>query len=80
LEAANHWTSTRPDTRFTRLRVVSRALPEGYASMIDRTLTISRRGAADVTEIASADAYRETLSDVFALDLSADEVKRLALF
>ena len=48
--------------------------------MIDRTLTISRRGAADVTEIASADAYRETLSDVFALDLSADEVKRLALF
>ena len=33
LEQANHWTATRPDTRFTTLHIVSIALPRGFAAM-----------------------------------------------
>jgi N-hydroxyarylamine O-acetyltransferase len=80
LEMANHWTSTRPRTRFTKLRVVSRALPDGYASMIDRTLTLSIMGESTLREVESAADYRAILSDVFALDLAEDEVASLGLF
>ena len=80
LEAANHWTSTRPNTRFTTLRIVSRALPDGYASLVERTLTLSRGGEAEVSEIENAESYRSALASSFGLDLAPDEVGALGLF
>jgi N-hydroxyarylamine O-acetyltransferase len=80
LEAANHFTATRPGTRFTTLRIVSAATPDGYASLIGRTLTVSRSGQADVREIADAQQYRKILRERFALDLSGEEVGGLGLF
>ncbi len=80
LEVANHWTATRPDTRFTTLRIVSGTLPDGYVSLSDRTFTVNRLGVPEAREIESADEYRRTLSETFGLELTAEEVDALNLF
>ncbi len=80
LEMGNHWTSTRPNTRFTTLRIASLALPDGYASLVERTLTVSRLGEARVEEIGDAARYREVLAETFRLALSAEEVGKLGLY
>lgn len=80
LEMANHWTATRPNTRFTTLRIVSRVMPDGFLSLVDRTLTVSRNGEAAVEEVPDAATYRSLLADRFDLALGADEVEKLGLF
>lgn len=80
LEAANHWTATRPDTRFTTLRIVSGTLPDGHVSLTGRTLTVTRQGVAETREIESPDAYRRELDETFGLALSPGEVGALGLF
>lgn len=80
LEAANHWTATRPGTRFTTLRIVSRAFPDGMASLVDRTLTVRRGGEVETQPIADAATYRLVLAELFDLALTPDEVTRLGLF
>lgn len=80
LEMANHWTATRPGTRFTTLRIASLALPDGYASLVDKILTISRCGEARVEEIGDAARYRGVLAETFRLSLSEDEVDALGLY
>ena len=80
LEMANHFTATRPDTRFTTLRIASAATADGYVSLIDRALTTSRMGQSEVREIGDVETYRHVLADTFGLALSADEVEALGLF
>lgn len=80
LAQANHWTCTRPDTRFTSLHIASIALTDGFASMTDRQLSIWRDGATQVREIADAAEYGGVLCDVFGLELSQQEISRLPLF
>jgi N-hydroxyarylamine O-acetyltransferase len=80
LEMANHFTATRPDTRFTTLRIASRATPDGYVSLIDRALTTSRMGRSEVREIADPEDYRRVLAENFRIALSAGEVAALRLF
>lgn len=80
LEAANHWTSTRPGTRCTTLRVASIVLEDGYASLVDRTLTVSRADETFVSEIDDAAAYRQALGRHFGLSLDEAEVAALGLF
>ncbi|WP_129793378.1 arylamine N-acetyltransferase [Sphingosinicella sp. CPCC 101087] len=80
LQAANHFTATCPGTRFTTLRIVSAATPEGYLSLIGRTLTASRMGKAETHEIADGEEYRRLLSERFGIDLTAEEIERLDLF
>lgn len=80
LELSNHWTSGRPNTRFTLLKVVSRILPDGFASLVDRQLSLHQAGQDESREIASAAMYRQTLSHIFGLELSEEEVDRLQLF
>lgn len=80
LEQANHWTSTRADTRFTTLHVVSRVLPAGFAALTDRALTIYDAGEARTREIADQPDYAATLADVFGLELPAEDLSRLRLF
>jgi N-hydroxyarylamine O-acetyltransferase len=80
LEQANHWTATRPGTRFTTLRVVSRVLPTGFAALTDRSLTLYESGAAATREIADLADYAATLREVFALELAEAELARLGLF
>jgi N-hydroxyarylamine O-acetyltransferase len=80
LDAANHYTATKPDSRFTRLRIVTRALPDGYATLIDRQLTLRAGAEAQSVEVAGPDQYRELLAQLFDLQLSSDEVAQLQLF
>ncbi len=80
LEAANHFTATRPETRFTTLRIASATTQDGYVSLVDRTLTTSRMGRSEAREISTADDYRRILAETFGLGLDAGEVEGLGLF
>ncbi len=80
LEMSNHWTSTRSDTRFTTLTVISLCLPTGFATLTDRHY--SRRNATEhaESEIESAKAYRLRLNFVFGIVLDEVEVMGLGLY
>lgn len=80
LEMSNHWTSTRPETRFTTMQIASIALPDGFAALSDRRLTVYRPGGTVVRDIDDATDYAATLRDVFGLVLSEDEIASLPLF
>lgn len=80
LDGANHWTATRPDTRFTKLRIVTRALPGGYASLIDRQMSINDASRSETLELADAEQYRALLAEMFGLELTRDNVSALGLF
>jgi N-hydroxyarylamine O-acetyltransferase len=80
LEMSNHWTSTRPSTRFTTLSVVSICLPSGFASLTDRHYT-RRNGDQHVeAEMESPTAYRLRLNFVFGIVLDEVEVMGLGLY
>ena len=80
LETANHFTATRPGTRFTTLRIASATTADGYVSLVDRTLTTSRMGRSEARDVETAKDYRRILSDRFGLRLDAGEVDALHLF
>jgi N-hydroxyarylamine O-acetyltransferase len=80
LEQANHWTSTRPGTRFTTLHVASIPLAAGFASMLDHELTIHGPDGVQRRTIGDAGEYREVLERLFRINLSAEEVAALPLF
>jgi len=80
LEQANHWTSTRPDTRFTNVHVVSIALPDGFAALSDADLSVHRGGTSERHTLADSAEYARTLAGLFGLDLPAPDIARLPLF
>jgi len=80
LEMANHWTSTRPGTRFTTLHVASVVLPDGFAALSERTLRVHRGGTTDTREIIDAADYAVALRELFGIALSEKEAARLPLF
>ncbi len=80
LGQAHHWTATAPGTRFTTLHIVTRALPDGFASLVDRTLTVTRAGRSETREIESRQAYGKVLGDMFGLALAPPDLDRLPLF
>lgn len=80
LEQCNHWTSTRPDTRFTTLHVVSRVLPQGFVAMTDRRLTIYCGGETELRTIEDVADYAAILRDLFGLDIAEAELAQLRIF
>jgi N-hydroxyarylamine O-acetyltransferase len=80
LEAANHWTATRPGTRFTTTRIVSRAFPDGMASLTDRVLTVRRAGGEEKQPVEDPETYGLVLRELFDLALTRDEIMQLGLF
>ncbi len=81
LEQCNHWTSTRPGTRFTSLHVASIVLPDGFVALTERAVSIHRAGAAgQAVEFQRMEDYAACLRDMFALDMSDAEVAALPLF
>ena len=77
LEMANHWTSTRPATRFTMGPVVSIVVDGGFAALTGRRLTMRHHGRGDVMEVADPEDWRAVLADLFHIALSAADVARL---
>ncbi|MFC3214823.1 arylamine N-acetyltransferase [Novosphingobium panipatense] len=80
LDQANHWTSTRPDTRFTTLHVASIPLPSGFASMTDLQLTIHDGAGTRSRAITDAADYTQSLREIFQISLDLEEAAALALF
>lgn len=80
LEQCNHWTSTRAGQRFTTLHVVSRVLPDGFASLTECQLAIYRGGESDRRTVTNARDYARVLEETFGLTLSAQELAKLRLF
>ncbi len=80
LELSNHWTSTRPATRFTSGCLASMVLEDGFASLNGRRLSVYTGGQGSVREIASAQEWRQVVGDLFRIDLTAGEVAALNLF
>ncbi len=81
LEQANHWTSTRPGTRFTTLHIASIASSDGFAAMTDGTLKVygGSSEAAPVIVDASTD-YAKIMRNLFFLDFSDEDAAALPLF
>jgi N-hydroxyarylamine O-acetyltransferase len=80
LEQANHWTATHPSSRFTKLHVASIPLLDGFASLSDRDLTVTRLSGTTRRTIVDLADYGRTLRETFRIALSDDEVARLPLF
>lgn len=80
LETANHWTSTRPGTRFTTLHVASVVPPDGFAALSETTLRIHRGGLTEVREITDAVDYAQTLRNLFLIALTGADTAKLELF
>jgi len=80
LEQCNHWTATRPGTRFTTLHIASIVLPDGFASLTDRTLTVHQGGEKSVRELADPADYAQVLRTLFNLGFSEEEAAALPLF
>ena len=80
LEMSNHWTSTRPGTRFTSVHVASIVLPGGFASLSDRRLTVHDRTRSEQRDIADVGEYGALLRDLFRLSITDEEIAKLSLF
>ncbi len=80
LEQANHWTSTRPETRFTTLHIVSIALPQGFATLTDCQLKIYRDDMLEERAIPHPAGYASALAEIFNLALDPADVAALPLF
>lgn len=80
LEQANHWTSTRPGTRFTTYHVASIPLHDGFASMLDRELTLHTAAGTQRRTIADPVDYGLTLREVFRIALTDEDAAALPLF
>ena len=80
LEAANHWTSTRPGTRFTTLHVASRVLPTGLAALTDRTFTLFEGASSTSRPVETAAEWHALLTGPIGIALPAEAVAALPLF
>ncbi|MBN8831046.1 MAG: arylamine N-acetyltransferase, partial [Sphingomonadales bacterium] len=79
LDQGSHWAATRPYTRFTTLHIASIALPDGFASLLDTSLSLYRGSATEKRELVTPQDYLAALGDLFGFDYSAEEVAALPL-
>lgn len=77
IDCANHWTATRPDTRFTTLHIASRVTPTGMAALTDHQFSATGEDGRTVTDPRQ---WRCLLNETFAIPLDADEIAALPLF
>lgn len=80
LEQCNHWTSTRPGTRFTSLTIASRITPDGFVALTDGALSIGTGSGHSRCEFDSPAAMRVVLAEHFGIDLPEAELARLPQF
>ncbi|WP_260923076.1 arylamine N-acetyltransferase family protein [Novosphingobium sp. 9] len=82
LEMGSHWTSTRSGSRFVTAHVASVVLPDGFAALSDRRLSIYRAGGKtrEVREIETSDEYAQLLRETFGIALGDEEAAALPLF
>lgn len=74
---ANHFTSTYPGSSFVRQLVVIRKDTAGLRRLTGRRLSIARPGQPGDERHLGAVEYADALTEIFGLQLSADEAARL---
>ena len=67
-------------SRFTNLQIATIALPRGFASLIDHSLSIADGMAQERAEVTDAKSYRQVLAERFRLQLDETEIGDLPLF
>lgn len=80
IECANHWTSSRPGTRFTSLHVASRVTEGGMVSLVDREFTELAGGLVTRRSVERADQWHQIVVDRIGLPFSPAQVAALPLF
>lgn len=80
LAAANHWTSTRPGTRFTTLQVASLVTATGLAALTDRTFTLTDGATVTMRPADTAAEWHAILTDTLGIALTLEDVACLPLF
>ncbi len=71
IETANHYTSTSPDTHFTKIRVASLVNPTGRVSLSDQTLTRVDGDQSTQEEMPTGAAYIAAIETNFGIRLGA---------
>ncbi len=71
IETANHYTSTSPDTHFTKVRVASLVNPTGRVSLSDQTLTRVEGDQSTQEELPTGAAYVSAIETIFGIRLDA---------
>lgn len=80
LAQANLWTSTAPGTRFTAAVIASRPLADGFVTLADRSLSVTRAQATQRREIGDPQAYAAMLRDTFGIALPAGDLRAWPIF
>ena len=74
---SNHYTSTHPDSWFTRLPIITRRDPDAIRSIVGRSYTITRPGhVKERRELTDAE-FAQALTTEFALTLTPEELEIL---
>lgn len=73
-EQCNHWTSTRPGTRFTTMVIASRVTADGFVSLTGRELRVSETGGVTSRVLETPDALGEALLAYFDITLPPDDI------
>jgi N-hydroxyarylamine O-acetyltransferase len=74
---ANYYTSTHPDSWFTRVPVVVRREAGHVTSLLRRTLTVTRPGHVRERSDLNDEEWTSALHEIFGLDFTAEERKAL---
>lgn len=75
------WAASHPASRFTNVTVISRCLPDGFASLLGRELNVWRTGEDRHQHLlGGADEYRALLEGEFGIVLTPEEARALRLF
>lgn len=71
---SNHYTSTHPDSWFTRQPIIIRRDPDAISSIVGRTHTVIRPGHVKERRELSDREFAAALTTEFALPLTPDEI------
>lgn len=67
----NHYTSTSPDTIFTRSRVAALPVPGGRITLLDRILKVCINGKEEIRNLPDSPAYLDAVRTHFGIELDA---------
>jgi N-hydroxyarylamine O-acetyltransferase len=74
---SNHYTSTHPDSWFTRQPIIVRRDPDAIRSILGRSYTVTHAGHTKTRSELSDKEFAHALTDEFGLRLTADELDAL---
>ncbi len=66
-----HYTSTNPNTLFTKARVAMKPLKDGMVTLCDSRLTLSRAGEKEEIHLPEGQGYLDALNKYFGIELDA---------